>query len=48
MVDSSSPWFPVKESDLQLDESDRVEMIGIDHAIIKLFNPASGKALLDL
>ncbi len=35
LVDSSSPWFPVKESDLLLDESDRVEMIGIDHAIAR-------------
>lgn len=28
MVDSSSPWFPVKESSLQLDEDDRADLKG--------------------
>lgn len=28
LVDSSSPWFPVKESALQLDEDDRDELKG--------------------
>ena len=28
LVDSSSPWFPVKESELQLDEDDRADLKG--------------------
>lgn len=28
LVDSSSPWFPVKESELQLDEDDRSDLKG--------------------
>lgn len=28
LVDSSSPWFPVKELELQLDENDRDELKG--------------------
>lgn len=28
LVDSSSPWFPVKESELQLDEDDRDDLNG--------------------
>lgn len=30
LVDSSSPWFPVKESELQFDSDDRIEPLGID------------------
>ena len=30
LVDSSSPWFPVAESQLQLDDDDRSQLSGID------------------